>query len=271
MIIKNFLTNRRSVREFANRPLNPDTLDEIREILDGLVVNEGEGHINLNLYENGKNISSKLAGKAGYGGVMINSPHYIALNLKDREEETLIEAGYYLEKLVTEMVNLNLGTCWIQVGSVSDELKKEVFGESIDYVDYILAFGKEKRRNPFNEKPYSVKKSVEEIVYDTSIDKYFTVEDLENKGLMDIFYYARFAPSTKNLQPCKFLIKDNRVELLIEYNEWYDSILIDAGIMMYYFEKLANYQGMSNKWELVSSETIETADRKYRKVAEYKL
>ncbi|MGO1468654.1 MAG: nitroreductase family protein [Tissierella sp.] len=271
MIIKNFLRSRRSVREFKNRPLNPDTLDEIKGILNALVVGEDREHINLSLYEKGENISTKLEGKAGYAGVMIDSPHYIALNLKDKEDKTLIEAGYYIEKLVTELVNLNLATCWIQIENVSDELKREIFGEKTDHVDYLLAFGKEKRTNPFNEKPYSIKKGVEEIVYNEEIDNNFLVEELENKGLMDIFYYIRFAPSTKNLQPCRFLIKDNKVELLIRYMEWYESILIDAGIMMYYFEKLANYQGMNNKWQLVDSKEVKTSEDIYRKVAEYKL
>lgn len=271
MIIQNFLTNRRSVREFRNTPLNPDTLDEIKDVINELIVGEDKEHINFNLYENGENISTKLQGKAGYAGVMINSPHYIALNLKDREEETMMEAGYYIEKLVTKLVNLNLGTCWITVTDVSEELKKEILGEKINNVDYLLAFGKPKRRNPFNAKPYSVKYGVEEIVYNGEINNYMTAEDLENKGLMDIFYYARFAPSTKNLQPCRFLVKDNRVELFVKYNEWYDSILIDAGIMMYYFEKLANYQGIMNKWELVDSEEVKISTDKYRKLAEFKL
>lgn len=271
MIINNFLTNRKSIRDFKDKPASPDKLDEIREIVKSLVADEDIAHIELKLYENGKVISENLEGKAGYGGVMINSPHYIALDLKDTEEDTLIEAGYYMEKLVTEIIKLNLGTCWIQVGNVSSELKKKTFGEDIKNVDYILAFGNQKRRNPFGEESFSVKKGVEEIVYDAHLDKFFTIEDLENKGLMDLFYYVRFAPSTKNLQPWRFLIKENTVELLLEYEKWYDSILIDAGIVMYYFEELANYNGMHNKWKLINHEEIVTDEYKYRKIAEYQL
>lgn len=202
---------------------------------------------------------------------MINSPHYIALNLKDNEEETIIEAGYYMEKLVTEIVNLDLGTCWIQLGDVSEELKKETFGSDIDNIDYILGFGKEKRKNPFNEEAYSIKKGVQELVYDTNIGKLFSVEDLENKGLMDIFYYIRFAPSTKNLQPWRFLIKDNKVELLLRYTSWYDSILIDGGIAMYYFEQLAHYVGIDNKWKFVEAKEVKDNEYTYRSIAEFKL
>lgn len=271
MIINNFLTSRKSVRDFRDKPASLDKLDQIREIVKNLIAEEDISHIGLRLYENGKVIAEKLDGKAGYGGVMINSPHYIALDLKDTEEDTIIEAGYYMEKLVSEIIKLDFGTCWIQVGKVNDELKKETFGQDINNVDYILAFGNAKRRNPFNQEPFSVKKGVEEIVYDTEVDKFFTIEDLENKGLMDLFYYVRFAPSTKNLQPWRFLIKENTIELLLEYDKWYDSILIDAGIVMYYFEELANYNGMHSKWKLVNHDEIVTEEYKYRKIAEYKL
>ncbi|OLS02045.1 nitroreductase family protein [Tissierella creatinophila] len=271
MIISNFLTNRKSVRDFRDKGANPDVLDKIKEIIKNLLTEEDLEHIVVKLYENGKIISTNLEGKAGYGGVMIDSPHYIAISLKDTEEKTLIETGYYTEKLVTEIINLDFGTCWINVGNLSDDLKKETFGEDMANVEYLLAFGKAKRKNPFKEEPYSVKKGIEEIVYDTEVDNFFTVEDLEAKGLMDIFYYVRFAPSTKNLQPWRFLIKDNKIELLLRYNQWYDSILVDAGIAMYYFEQLATYDGFNSKWELVDSQEIKIDEYTYRKIAEYKL
>ena len=271
MIIGNFLRSRKSVRDFKDKEASSDILNKIRSIVENLVEDEAIDHIDLKLCENGKEIGTKLEGKAGYGGVMIHSPHYIALDLKDTEDTTQIEAGYYMEKLVTEIINLDFGSCWIQVGNVDEDLKKEVFGSDIGNVDYVLAFGKEKRSNPFNEKPYSVKKGVEEIVYDTEIDKLFTVEDLENKGLMDIFYYVRFAPSTKNLQPWRFLIRENKIDLLLRYDHWYDSILIDAGIVMYYFEQLASYDGMNSKWKLVEPREIKGEQFTYRTVAEFKL
>lgn len=271
MITSNFLRSRRSVREFRNKEADEATLDKIRNIVKNLVPDEDKEHITFTLFENGEDIAKSLEGKAGYGGVMIHSPHYIALDLKDKDENTLIEAGFDMEKLITEITNLDFGTCWIQVGDVSQDLKKDLFGDKIGSVDYLLAFGKEKRRNPFNERPYSVKRGVEEIVYDEEIEKFFTVEDLENKGLMDIFYYIRFAPSTKNLQPWRFLIKDSKISFLLRYNQWYDSILIDAGIAMYYFDKLANYDGFTGKWELVRPEEVKTSEFTYRKIAEFKL
>lgn len=271
MIIGNFLRSRESVRDFRDKPANPDVLDKIRDIIKELSKDEGMKYIEPRLYENGKSISSNLEGKAGYGGVMINSPHYIAVDIKNDDNDTMIRAGYYMEKLATEIINLDFGTCWIQLGNVSDDLKKKTFGGDIKHLDYLLAFGREKRKSPFVEKSFSIKRGVEELVYDTQINRFFTIEDLENKGLMDIFYYVRFAPSTKNLQPCRFLVKDDRIELLLRYREWYDSIFIDAGIVMYYFEQLAKYEGMDGEWELIDYQKEVIDGCTYKTIAKFQL
>lgn len=271
MNINNFLNNRRSVREFRDRPLNPDKIKEIKRVLKELLSEEEKKHINFHIYENGKIISKALEGKAGYAGVMIESPHYIAIDFKDLEDKTIIEAGYSMQSLLTEIINLDLDTCWITVNNVSKELRKSIFGTETTNVEYLLAIGKERRKNPFEKRPTSTKISVEEIVYNESIGNTFSVEELEDKGLMDIFFYVRFAPSTKNLQPWRFLVKNDEIELLLMYDQWYQSILIDAGIVMYYFEKLANYQGINNKWELINSQEIVEENYKYKRIAKIKL
>ena len=74
MNISNFLTSRKSVRDFRNKSANPDTLDKIRKIVKDLVSDEDMDHIGVKLYENGKMISDLLEGKAGYGGLFIITP-----------------------------------------------------------------------------------------------------------------------------------------------------------------------------------------------------
>lgn len=273
MIIGNFLRNRKSVREFKVDKVSYDLLDDIRQSLKFMVNEEGSGNINFKLYENGKNIHTNLEGKGGYAGVMIDSPHYIALELKNNDSNTIIYGAYYMEKLITELNKKGLSTCWVSIKNVGEDLKKRLFGESIYKIDYILAFGYEKRQNPFNTEPFSDRMKVEEIVFDEKIGRGLDISELESKGLADIFYYVRFAPSVRNLQPWRFLLKDNNVELLLAYKEWDDSLLMDAGIIMYYFEILANSQGIKSSWELVESmnDDYKVEDINYKLIAKYKL
>ena len=91
--------------------------------------------------------------------------------------------------------------------------------------------------------------------------------------MADIFYYVRFAPSVRNLQPWRFLLKDNNIELLLAYKNWDKSLLMDAGIIMYYFEILANSQGIKSNWQLVESmnDEYKVEDINYKLIANYKL
>ncbi|HLR21474.1 MAG TPA: nitroreductase family protein [Tissierellaceae bacterium] len=273
MIMSNFLRNRKSVREFKKKEVNFDILDDINK---DLRVAEDEvelGKIKFKLYENGKNVSSNLKDKGGYDGVMINSPHYLVLIRQDDEENTIVRSGYYMEKVITSLNNKGLSTCWVSIKDVNVDLKKEIFGDCKGTIDYILAFGYEKLKNPFNTEVSSERIGVSEYVFDREIERKASTDDLESKGLLDIFYYLRFAPSTKNLQPWRFLMEDGNLKLLLAYEDWNQSFLVDAGIIMYYFEALAETQRLGGEWTLFKtpSEDYKTDKFNYKSIAEYKL
>lgn len=273
MIISNFLRNRKSVREFRGKQVSFDILEDIRHDLRLAENEDTTGSVKFKLYENGNNIFSNLEGKGGYAGVMINSPHYIALIRTNNEESTIIRSGYHMEKIITVLNGKGLNTCWVSIKNIDEDLKKKVFGEYDGEIDYILAFGYEKLKNPFNTEPFSERIGVEEYVFDGEIERKSNIDDLEAKGLMDIFYYLRFAPSTKNLQPWRFLIKGNKIELFLAYRDWDNSLLVDAGIIIYYFETLANAQGINNKWKLIEvpGNDFKSEDFNYKLIGEYQL
>ena len=266
----NFLKNRRSVRDFRIKSLGPDVLDRINKSLRELENENKKGGFKFRLYENGENIHNALEGIAGYSGVMIEAPHYIAIELLNKEDETVIYSGYYMERLITELNEMGLDSCWISVFDVDMEKRKEVFGEATNEINFILAFGVPKRKNPFVPIPFSERKSVEEIVYDNELGKPMDVELLETRGLGDIFFYSRFAPSIRNQQPWRFIVTSDKVHLLIEYEDGKNPPLIDAGVIMYYFEALAYMQGVKHKWALLDG-FVHEGNTNYKYIAEYQL
>ncbi len=268
--MNNFLKSRRSVRDFKNKKVELSVLETIAPILSELESEEATGSLNFKLYEYGEHIYEGLKGKAGYSGVMIESPHYIALELKNIEDHTIIYGAYFMEKLISKLNDKGLDTCWISLTNVDSETKNEIFGESNGEVNNLLAFGYPKRRNPFTAEPFSERIGVEELVFNGKIPVRADIDNLESKGLMDLFYYVRFAPSTKNFQPWRFLLEDHNVKLLLRYNDGENPLLIDAGIIMYYFEALANLQGIKSKWNFIDGVHKEgTINYKY--IAEFHL
>ncbi len=270
MNMNNFLKSRRSVRDFKNKKVELPVLESILRMLEELELEEASGSLNFKLYEYGEHIFEGLKGKAGYSGVMIQSPHYIALELKNKEEHTIIYGAYFMEKLISKLNEKGLDTCWISLTEVNQQTKNEIFGETKGEVANLLAFGYSKRRNPFTAEPFSERISVEELVFNGKIPVRGDIDKLEAKGLMDLFYYVRFAPSTKNLQPWRFLLEDHTVKLLLQYAEGEKPLLLDAGIIMYYFEALANMQGIKSKWNFIDGVHKEE-NCNYKYIAEFHL
>jgi nitroreductase len=262
--------DRRSIRDYKNKKVNPDVLDKIRQILREIESQYAEGGFEFKLYENGDNIYNGLKGLAGYSGIMVKSPHYIAVDIKKKEDKTIIYSAYYMEELVTKLNELDLDTCWISVYDVDMKKRKEVFGESSNEINFILAFGYPKRNNPLLKKPYSARIGVEEMVFHKDIDNPASIEYLEQRGLADTFFYLRYAPSIKNRQPWRFIVTDDKVHLLVKYDDEQNPPLVDAGVAMYYFEALQELQGVKHKWSLLDG-FLHEGNANYRYIAEFQL
>lgn len=249
MNMADFLKSRKSTRDFKKQNIKVNELAEVKKLLEKMNKEIAENDMLVGFYEYGKHISDSLRGIGGYGGVMIESPHYISIDIKNHSPKALVQSGYYMETLVSGINDLGLGTCWVSLNDIEDERKRAIFGEDSGNTEYLLAIGYTKPKNPFAQESFSERKGIEEIVFLDRMNNLVDMDTLEERGLGDLLFYIRFAPSTKNLQPWKFVVSNNGVELFIEESagEFYYA---DAGVVMYYFEELAKRQGLKNRWEI---------------------
>ncbi|EFI42128.1 MULTISPECIES: nitroreductase family protein [Peptoniphilus] len=262
MVMTNFLQKRKSVREFKNSAISSAELEKIREYME--VITKEEASVDFVLYENGKIIYEGLIGKAGYSGVMINSPHYIALTMRDTHRSTLLHAGYYLEKLNTKLIDMGLNTCWITVDKVDNHTMKSIFGAEGEYIDYLIAFGYEKEKKFYEREIFSARYEIDEIVFFNKIGQNIDIEELENRGLLEIFSSVRYAPSHKNFQPWRFVVKDSDVYVYMVKSDEDSRSLIDIGIVMFYFEEMAKTIGKYGKWSVILED-----EEAYLKIAKF--
>lgn len=299
MLISKFLRDRKSVREFRNKKASEKLLNSIQDSI-AEVLKEAEGvNIKFTLYRDGEQVYEGLKDLAGYNGLMIKSPHYIGLEFEDKEDRTQIYGAYYTEKLITLINKLGLDACWVTMTGVDEDKKSEALGSAGVKTDYILAIGYPPLRNPFifNTNPdrelgiesiytsamghsdvrgktavqntSGERLGVDKIVFKDEIENSMTLEDLEKLYLSELFYYIRFAPSSRNSQPWRFLIKDDKVKLLLAYDKEEDLNLVDAGVIMYYFEEMIKSIGTQNRWELIDG-NYQGEQCKYRAIAEFK-
>ncbi len=264
MLMTNFLKDRESIRDFKRTEIGQEEIKNIKKEIKKLEEEAGSGIFEIKFFENGRDISKGFEGKAGYSGVMIESPHYISLDIREKTDDAIINGSYSLEKLISRLHEMDIATCWVTLSGVSEDVIGEVLGEENYDTEYLLAIGYAKPRNPFEKKSFSARKSIEELVFQGEIGNSVDLDTLEQRGLLDLFYYVRYAPSTKNLQPWRFLMNGNKVILLLDEN---NLNLTDAGIIMYYFEALASIIGIRTTWKK-SDQKIEKG---FKRIAEFTL
>ena len=260
-----FLKERKSIRDFVDVEMTPDTISNIENAI--VEVDElGAGrYVKFSRIEDPVEFYEKLQGKAGYAGTMIEAPTYIVMEYKEEAPENILYGAMYMEELITKLHRLGLGTCWVTLGASSDEAVDELVGLLGDNVSYCLAVGEPKSKRPFDNPVTSSRKDVDEIVFTDREFKKSAVRELRDMNMLELFSALRYAPSHKNLQPWKFLINDD-MTLYLEKGNNLNWTLTDGGIVMYYFEKLVHMMGINGSWNV----NIED-EGDYYKVGSFKL
>ncbi|WP_297280728.1 nitroreductase family protein [uncultured Anaerococcus sp.] len=242
MQTRNFLKSRISTRDYKDEKLDEATTKKVYEIVNEEAEKLGTENLAFLLNTDGESVYKALDGVAGYRGVMIKAPAYIALDARNNDPATIVKGAYGVEEIITKLYNLGLGTCWITVSEVDELVKQSAFNYSEGDINILLAVG-----YPFEDEKrehrYSDRGATEDLVFLGDFDTPATDEDLKHRGLNNIFDYAKFAPSANNAQPWRFLIVDDEIRLYIEDYKG-DVNLIDAGIMMYYIDELSKAYAM---------------------------
>jgi len=217
------------------------------------------------LYEDGKEIFDLLDGSAGYNGVMIESPYYMGVEFNNLTEENIIKSAYAFEELMIEALKLELGTCWISLVNLERDLKKKIVSEDMNEILYIASLGYEKEKGIINN-TYSSRLSIKDIVYKDNWENNIDLDELEKRGLDEIFYNIINAPSNRNSQPWRFIVKDDKVLICLE--EISNLNLIDVGIIIFYFEGMAHDVGYNINWQLLD---INNKSKGYVEIAEFNI
>ncbi|MFO3718053.1 nitroreductase family protein [Anaerococcus sp. ENR1011] len=248
MLTTNFLKTRTSTRDYKEKNLDENTTKKIFEIVEAEAEKLGKEDLSFLVNTDGESVYKSLEGVAGYRGIMIKAPAYIALNTLNNNPASIVKGAYGMEEIITRLNELGLGSCWITVSDVETTVKQSAFNFTDGDVNLLLAVG-----YPLNDEVrqqrYDDRKPTEDLVFLGDFDTQATDEDLEQRGLNDIFDYAKFAPSTHNEQPWRFVIVDDEINLYIEDFKG-DVNLIDAGIIMYYIDELGKSLAMASGWDV---------------------
>lgn len=269
------ITKRKSVRDYNKRALKTEARAFIDQALQPPYALEHGEQIDVRFLENGAEVKKQLEGLAGYAGVMIEAPHYLAVFV-DNSLYAYRAAGYFVEKLLFNAMEYNIGSCWIHVGQ--PEAAKTRLGINTDKsLIALVAIGEPLEENAiakFFQKIKSNKASVyspggygnleveysdnqsdrtatTDLVYVEQWGNDLSVEEMQQRNLFEIYSLMKNAPSWGNRQPWKFVIDKDDIVLAIENNERGDvtSDNLDGGIAMFYFDLAMNQRSIRGSWD----------------------
>ena len=122
MLTTNFLKTRTSTRDFKDQNVDDKKIKNIYQIISELENKFGENDLHFQVNKKGEEVYFKLKGNAGYKGVMIKAPLYVGLDITNNNETALVKGSYGLEELITKLNELGLGSCYVTVSGVSDDI-----------------------------------------------------------------------------------------------------------------------------------------------------
>ena len=257
------IQNRKSVREFADKPVSATSVERIRSHYRRTQPLIRELATELWFFDT--NARAALEGAAGYHKFLVGAPRYMVL-LSEQGNLAHINAGYIMEELVLKLTDMDLSSCWVTFHN-SEDIKKALRLDSPLEVAAIVAFGhgkKTTKRLRLNIRSMSdvdlvaqhrymePKRSVRDLAF---VNRWGNTEEMDSyigffdDMLWEALYGASLAPSYLNRQAYGFLLHEGRVSLVSRpdaYNTRIDGDL-SLGIVLHHFTVVAeNWAGKLN-------------------------
>ena len=223
------IEQRRSRRAYRNKPLDSETLDVIREMVDA--VNETAG-LHMIFVEDATPYFKIFSGK--FSMIIVSGPD----TQKARED-----AGYYGESIVLQCVYHGLGTCWVSGTYNENKVYETINIPREERVYAVITIG-------YPKKSYSV---VEKTMYNATHKKNKTYPDmfdvLDDK-LPEAYIYGmkliEKAPSAVNRRPVRFRYENGVLSGKVD--EPYSDKSVDFGIAKLHFVLGCRAKGVNGRW-----------------------
>lgn len=257
------IQNRKSVREFADKPVSATAVERIRSHYRRTQPLIRDLATELWFFDT--DARAALEGAAGYHKFLVGAPRYMVL-LSEQGNLAHINAGYIMEELVLKLTDMDLSSCWVTFHN-SEDIKKALRLESPLEVAAIVAFGhgkKTTKRLRLNIRSMSdvdlvaqhrymePKRSVRDLAF---VNRWGNTDEMDSyigffdDMLWEALYGASLAPSYLNRQAYGFLLHEGRVSLVSRpdaYNTRIDGDL-SLGIVLHHFTVVAeNWAGKLN-------------------------
>lgn len=234
------INKRRSRRSYSSYPLDSDTMQVIREMVD--IVNEKEG-VDFRFIEDATSAFKLFSGK--FSAIAICG---------DDSEKTRIKSGYCGETIVLQCVYHGLGTCWVTGTYDENKILALLHLPKFTRLYGLIVIGNVKEKLSYKEK------MMHNVMHKNNkpYQKMFVVCD---EKLPPYYEYAmklvEKAPSSTNSRPVHFKYENKVISAYVD--EPYSDKSMEFGIAQLHFCLGAAAKGVKGEWDFTGRFCTEDA------------
>ncbi len=279
MEYKDLITRIKSVRNYKKDTVSSEVIQKLKSFWQDRksLIDDIETEI---LLKNRNEVYDKLKNAAGYNELMLDAPHYLIF-LSEKKDHYIENTGYSVQYIMLKAFELGVGSCWITIPD-DDSIKEKLNIKSDKKLTALVALGFDDNKNKVvyeNVTEYNPTKAdvsivednvserlrIRDVVYMNKWGENADPDEIAKSGLLEAFFCARLAPSTKNRQPWRFIYDDGTVVLTLrkdpDVNEYEEKI--DTGIVMLYFKLIVDNTLFKMDWKFGKP------DKKYEIPSDY--
>lgn len=264
------IPQRTSRRSYKNTPISPEHLNIVHKLLADNVIGPLGSECNFQLVSKHSESTQKL--KLGTYGFIQGAREFIVGQVAPSKNAWL-DYGFLLERIILELTQQKLGTCWLGGTFDRGEFSKAIGIREGWVIPAITPLGYPSKNRSLGESIIRAgagskrRKSWEELFFSAKTKKPVIAD--EAGEICQWLEMLRIAPSASNNQPWRILVHKDKLQLYINrkrgYKKMFGSIdiqMIDMGIAMCHLDLMAHHDNYNPKW-LIEKENENFFDWEY--------
>lgn len=244
MNIREKIEKRVSVRTFdKSRELSNEVIEEIRRSIATVSAPfDGKYTIDFKKFDlQGPQTPSTY-------GTISGASWYLLMGIHD-DEISALAAGYALEEVVLCATGLGLGTCWMALTFKGSDFTRDSEMPADEPLRIISPVGypATKRKMLESLTRVTLGSSKRKPMSDLFSEGEFGIPVKDDNKFFEALSMMRLAPSAKNTQPWRALVRGN--EVWFYYEQKTDASILDLGIGLCHFDLTLKAKGYKGVWE----------------------
>lgn len=253
--ITDIIKSRISVRTYDAAPMEEHIKDKLTSYLDKLT-GPFNGNVRFKIVDTKTALDKDI--KLGTYGIIRGVSSFVAAACS-KEDMSLEELGYELEKFILYAASLGIGTCWLGGTFKKGEFAKAVELKEDELLPIVTPIGYPAKSKSLVESLMrrvagsNSRKSWDEMFFNGSFDK--SLSEAEAGIYAAALEMLSLAPSASNKQPWRIVKDNDKLHFYICHAKGYSSALgfdmqrIDIGIASCHLELTLKEMGIEGSWQ----------------------